>query len=385
MRVVAIEELKTGDRLGKDVYPNAGDGLPLLRAGVRVSDSYRASMQRAGILTVWIDDALSDGIEPLEVLEDETKRRATSAINEAFKDIGASMKTGSPQLSQEAAEDMAEVAELIVRDIARNIHCALALNDLANSDGYTLKHSLAVTTLGLALGIRVMHRYGWIDAQNKRRFDDIENRLAPLGVGLLLHDIGKLAIPQEILRKPGKLNDDEWKAMKAHPMLGVDILKKAESISPLARAVVRSHHERWNGSGYPEGKAGSAIHQFARIAACADVFDALTSDRVYRAALQIVDGYNFIAERSGTDFDPEVVEIFKAFVAPYPTGTRVVLSNGYCGLVKDVKQDAVTRPVVRLIVDPSGALMEPREVDLTSEPDLTIVSTTFEIPELAPA
>ena len=387
MRVVAIEELKTGDRLGKDVYANPADGLPLLRAGVRVSDSYRASMQRAGILSVWVDDVVSDGIEPLEVLEDETKRRATAAINEAFKDISSSMKSGkgSATISDEAIQEMSEVAEMIVRDIGRNIHSALALNDLANADGYTLKHSLAVTTLGLAIGIRVMHRYGWLDAQGKRRFDDIENRLTPLGVGLLLHDIGKLAIPPEILRKPGKLTDDEWKAMKSHPMLGVDILKKAEGISPLARAVVRSHHERWNGAGYPEAKSGTDIHQFARIAACADVFDALTSDRCYRAALQSFEGYNFIIERSGIDFDPEVVDIFQAFVAPYPPGTRVVLSDGFCGLVKEVKHDAVTRPVVRVIVDPSGALIESREIDLAKSPELTIVSTTFEMPELTTA
>ena len=387
MRVVAIEELKTGDRLGKDVYANPADGLPLLRAGVRVSDSYRASMQRAGILSVWVDDVVSDGIEPLEVLEDETKRRATSAINEAFKDISSSMRPGGggAKISDEAIREMSEVAEMIVRDIGRNIHSALALNDLANADGYTLKHSLAVTTLGLAIGIRVMHRYGWLDAQGKRRFDDIENRLTPLGVGLLLHDIGKLAIPPEILRKPGKLTDDEWKAMKSHPMLGVDILKKAEGISPLARAVVRSHHERWNGAGYPEAKSGTDIHQFARIAACADVFDALTSDRCYRAALQSFEGYNFIIERSGVDFDPEVVDIFKAFVAPYPPGTRVVLSDGFCGLVKEVKHDAVTRPVVRIILDPSGALIEAREIDLAKSPELTIVSTRFEMPELTTA
>ena len=385
MRVVAIEELKTGDRLGKDVYANPADGLPLLRAGVRVSDRYRASMQRAGILSVWIDVVISDGIEPLEVLEDETKRRATAAIHDAFKDITGSMKNGGPQLSADAVKEMSEVAEMIVRDIGRNIHSALALNDLANADGYTLKHSLAVTTLGLSIGIRVMHRYGWLDAQGRRRFDDIENRLTPLGVGLLLHDIGKLAIPPEILRKPGKLTDDEWKAMKSHPMLGVDILKKADGISPLARAVVRSHHERWNGSGYPESKSGTDIHQFARIAAAADVFDALTSDRCYRAALAAHEGYDFVVERAGSDFDPEVVEIFKAFVAPYPPGTRVVLSDGFCGLVKDVKHDAVTRPIVRIIVDPSGALVEPREIDLAKTPELTIVSTSFEIPELTTA
>ena len=385
MRAVAIEDLKTGDRLGKDVYANPADGLPLLRAGVRVSDSYRSSMQRAGILSVWIDDVVSEGIEPLEVLEEATKRRATTAINDAFKDISSSVKKGGGRLSEQAIEEMSEVAEMIVRDIARNIHSALALNDLANADGYTLKHSLAVTTLGLALGIRVMHKFGWLDAQGKKRFDDIENRLTPLGVGLLLHDIGKLAVPPEILRKPGKLTDDEWKAMKSHPMLGVDILKKADGISPLARAVVRSHHERWNGSGYPEAKSGTDIHQFARIAACADVFDALTSDRCYRPAMSAYEGYSFIVDRAGTEFDPDVVEIFKAFVTPYPPGTKVVLSDGFCGLVKAVHHEAVLTPVVRIIVDPSGALVEPREVDLATMPDVKIVSTSFDIPEVVTA
>ena len=174
---------------------------------------------------------------------------------------------------------------MIVADVAGNIHSALALNDLANADGYTLKHSLAVTTLGLSLGVRVMQKYGWVDARGKRRFDGIEDRLAPLGVGLLLHDIGKLAVPPEILRKPGPLTEEEWKAMRAHPTLGFQILKKDDEISPLARAVVRSHHERWDGTGYPDRQTGTQIHQFARIAAVADVFDALTSDRYYRKAI----------------------------------------------------------------------------------------------------
>ncbi len=190
-------------------------------------------------------------------------------------------------MSADTVQEMREVAELIVGDVAGNVHSALALNDLANADGYTLKHSLAVTTLGLSLGLRVMRKYGWIDAHGKRRFDGVDDRLAVLGVGLLLHDIGKLAVPAEILRKPGPLTDEEWKAMRAHPTLGFQILRKAEEISPLARAVVRSHHERWSGGGYPDGQSGTEIHQFARIAAVADVFDALTSDRDYRAALPV--------------------------------------------------------------------------------------------------
>ena len=278
---------------------------------------------------------------------------------------------------------MTNVAELIVRDVARNVDAALALNDLANADGYTMKHSLAVTTLGLALGLRSMQQYGWIDAHGKRRFDDIENRLVALGVGLLLHDIGKLAVPQEILCKPGTLTDEEWTAMRAHPLLGIRILRNAEDISPLSRAVVRSHHERWDGTGYPNRQTGMQIHQFARIAAAADVFDALTSDRCYRKALPANEGYDFIVERGGRDFDPDVVKVFSSSVAPYPQGSRVVLSDGYCGLVKEVRSHAVRRPIVRIIMNPAGELIAPREIDLSTATDLTIVSTRFELPAAA--
>jgi HD-GYP domain-containing protein (c-di-GMP phosphodiesterase class II) len=378
MRQVPIEQLRTGDRLGRNVH-GGSEHLVLLCAGVRVSDSYRQSLRRAGITSVWIDDGLSEGIEPEEVLGEATKQRATAAIRTAFRDVTESLATGG-RVSSGAVQEMHDVAEMIVSDVSRSVHSALALNDLANSDGYTLKHSLAVTTLGLSLGVRVMQKYGWVDAHGKRRYDGIDDRLAVLGVGLLLHDIGKLAVPPDILRKPGKLTEDEWKAMRAHPMLGIQILKSADGISPLARAVVRSHHERWNGGGYPDGMSGAEIHQFARIAAVADVFDALTSDRAYRQALPTPEVYDYISTKSGQEFDPEVVSVFRSFVAPYPVGTTVLLSDGTTGIVKEVKPDVVTRPIVRVIADPHGAMIAPREIDLSLAPGIQVVSTNLELP-----
>jgi HD-GYP domain-containing protein (c-di-GMP phosphodiesterase class II) len=378
MRKVLVSQLRQGDRLGRDVT-SSPDVPPLLRAGVRVSESFRYSLERAGVAAVWIDDGLSEGIEPLEVLDVETKRQAASAIRDAFRDVTRTLPSGG-RLTGDAIGEMTDVADRIVRDVTRNVHSALALNDLANADGYTLKHSLAVTTLGLALGLRVMRKYGWVDIDGRRRFDCGNGRMTALGVGLLLHDIGKLAIPVEILRKTGPLTDDEWTTMREHPTLGVNILKR-DGISPLSRAVVRSHHERWSGGGYPDQRAGDDIHQFARIAAVADVFDALTSDRYYRKAMPLSEACTFIEQRSGSDFDPEVVDVFKSFVAPYPPGTRVVLSDGYCGLVKEVKAESVRTPIVRIIMDPSGALIPAREIDLSTMPGVKVVSTEFEIPE----
>jgi HD-GYP domain-containing protein (c-di-GMP phosphodiesterase class II) len=258
------------------------------------------------------------------------------------------------------------------------VHCALALNDLANADGYTMKHSLAVTALGLAIGLRLMRKFGWSDFRGQRRFDELDERLQLLGVGLLLHDIGKLAVPAEILHKPGRLTEEEWTAMRAHPELGHQMLKEASGISPVSRIIVRSHHERWDGTGYPDRKAGTDIHQFARIATVADVFDALTSERPYKKAEAAHRGYEFVLSRVGREFDPEVVEIFRASVAPHPPGTGVVLSDGACGVVKEVKQGLVNRPIVRVVLDSSGALIEPREIDLAEMPELTIVSADFD-------
>jgi HD-GYP domain-containing protein (c-di-GMP phosphodiesterase class II) len=383
MRRVPIGKLINGDRLGRDVYAGA-ESLPLLRAGVRISDSYRRSLERAGVLAVWVDDKLSEGIEPQEVLEESTKQKARVALRDAFGDVTFSMSRGGA-LSSRSLEAITEVAELIVQDIGRNVHAALALNDLASADDYTMKHSLAVTTLGLSLGLRTMHQYGWVDAQGKKRFDGIEGRLVALGVGLLLHDIGKLAVPQEILRKPGPLTEAEWAAVKQHPLTGVKILKNADEISPLSRTVVRSHHERWDGSGYPDGQSGADIHLFPRIAAVADVFDALTSDRFYRPAMPPNEGYDFVLERGGIDFDPDVVRVFKTSVAPYPQGSRVLLSDGHGGLVEKVHPEAVKCPVVRIIMDPAGELIAPRVIDLSKTPELTVVSTRFDLPVTAAA
>ena len=375
MRRVFTEHLRPGDRIGRDVV-GPPDTLPLLRAGIRISESFQRSLQRAGVTWVWIDDQLSEGIEPLEMLRDQTKHRAIAAIRTAFTDVSQSLATNTG-LSADTIQEISEAADLIGSDIALNAQSALALNDLANADGYTMKHSLAVTALGLSLGLRVMRRYGWVDLHGERRYDQVEQRLSLLGVGLLMHDIGKLAVPPEVLHKPGPLVDDEWTAMRAHAILGYQMLRGTRGISALARSVVRSHHERWNGTGYPEGRAGRDIHQFARISTVADVFDALTSDRPYRGALPPHQGFAYVLDRAGSEFDPEVVDVFRSCVAPHPPGTGVVLSDGSRGIVKEVRQALVERPVVRIVLDPAGLPVSPRDVDLSASTSLTIASADF--------
>jgi HD-GYP domain-containing protein (c-di-GMP phosphodiesterase class II) len=184
-----------------------------------------------------------------------------------------------------------------------------------------------------------------------------------------MHDIGKIGIPDRILLKPGKLSPEEWEVIKAHTTAGAQIL--ADSSNPLvqmARDIAMSHHERWDGSGYPDGKSGTEIHEMARIAAVADVYDAITSERPYAAAQPAREGVRVILEGSGTLFDPDVVDVFARVLTPFPPGEELRLADGRRAVVVSVPEEALHRPLVRVIEGPGA----PYELALLHEPALTI-------------
>ncbi len=155
--------------------------------------------------------------------------------------------------------------------------------------------------------------------------------------------------------------------MRSHPRLGLELLR-GDDFSPLVKAVVLRHHERWDGSGYPDGKRGTEIHEMARIAAVADVYDAVTSERTYAAAKPAHEGVRAILEASGTQFDPDVVSMFARIVAPFPPGVEVRLADGRRAVVVSVPDDALDRPLVRVIEGPGA----PYEIALLHEPRLQI-------------
>jgi len=136
-----------------------------------------------------------------------------------------------------------------------------------------------------------------------------EQDLLHIRYGALLHDIGKVAVPDKILFKPGPLTEAEWQTMKRHPVVAMELLESISYLGP-ALDILRSHHEKWDGSGYPDGLAGEDIPLFARIFALADVYDALTTERPYRGAWQQVDALDYIARQSGTHFDPHLAPVF---------------------------------------------------------------------------
>jgi HD-GYP domain-containing protein (c-di-GMP phosphodiesterase class II) len=370
MRLMATRRVEGGAVLGRDVMDGRPTAIPLLRAGVKLTERHCTALLSAGVHAVYIDDALSEGIDVRPVVDPETRQKATQAVSKAFAGCKESMSSGRG-ISDNTVADLQSVAEMIARDVESNADVAVALDDLSVADGYTLQHSIDVAAVGMLVGQRLFRESGWIDHLGRRSYDRRDRRLARLGLGLLLHDIGKLTIPQDVLNKPGQLDETEWVLMRAHPRAGVEMLR-SDLISPLVKVVVRSHHERWDGGGYPDGLAGADIHQLARIAATADVYDAVTSERVYASARPPDVGVQIVLDGAGRAFDPDVVDVFRRVVSPYPPGTEVELSDGSRGVVASVPPDKIDRPVVRVGWDASGGAVTPFEIDTAKDAELTI-------------
>jgi HD-GYP domain-containing protein (c-di-GMP phosphodiesterase class II) len=360
MRLTQVSRA-TGLTLARDVPASDASGIPLLRSGAVVTEAYQRSLADIGINAIWVDDALGSGIEPEELVTPAVRREAAARVQEGMARAATAVASGRG-VPAAAIGDLQSVVKQLAAAVAGNPGAALVLSDLAGADDYTYQHSIDVCALGLLIGRHVMLRHGWRDFRGTRRSDGLESRLLKLGLGLLLHDVGKLAIPGEILAKPGDLTASETALVRSHPDAGAELLGNVQ-ISPLVRSVIREHHERWDGSGYPRGLCGDQIHQLARIAAVADVYDAVTSERPYHPAQAAHVGVAVIREGSGVAFDPEVVDVFCELVSPYPVGSEVTLHDGSSAVVADVTPpDLVVRVASsdgfrELRIDPTDELL----------------------------
>ena len=377
MRLIPLNRVPDGATLGKDVASGRPDGMPLLRRGTSLSPKFVNALLKAGVHAVYVDDPETQGIDPAAALSDETRAAATAAVSKAFETASSALASGQP-LTAEAIGELEAIAARMAQEIADTNDFALALGDLSAADAYTLQHSVDVAALGLLIGQRLFKARGYTDYLGRQSWQKLDQRMTRLGLGLLLHDIGKLVVPAEILTKPGRLEPHEWEVMKTHPVAGVELLR-SDLISPLVKVVVRSHHERWEGGGYPDCKSELDIHELARIAAVADVYDAVTSERVYAPARPPHVGVRIIREGRGTAFDAEIVDVFSQIVAPFPPGNPIELADGRSGVVSDVIEGHIDRPVVRVLND--GA---PYELDLTEHPGVLIEGWEDMDPSSAP-
>src|SRR3954452_730305 len=197
MRLIATRRLEPGAVLGRDVFDGRSSAIPLLRKGVKLTERHRDALLGVGVHAIYIEDALGEGIEIGQAVDPDTRRRATVAVSKAFDTCKESLSNGSG-VPQSVVNDLQKVAEMIARDIEENADMALALDDLASADGYTLQHSIDVAAVGMLVGQKLFRERGWIDHTGRRTYDRRDRRLARLGLGLLPPESGKATIPAEL-------------------------------------------------------------------------------------------------------------------------------------------------------------------------------------------
>jgi len=242
----------------------------------------------------------------------------------------------------------------MTESIIRNPDALVWLTHLKKKHEYTALHSLRVCVLALALG---------------RHLGYDPERLNILGTGALLHDIGKLRVPNEIIDKPETLTREEFDIMKSHVSHGLEILTGAAGIPAAALEVVGRHHERYAGNGYIFGMSGDTIGEFGLISAIVDTYDAITSDRSYHRSLSAADALKIIYEGRERAYHPWLVEQFIQCMGVFPIGSIVEMNTGGIGVVITANRLRRLRPRVALILSPERKPLSPATiVDLMQEP-----------------
>jgi len=297
-------------------------------------------------------------ISPAE--EFSNARNLYSSANKLMQGMLRDIRLGK-QIELERCEPM---IDNIVDSIFRMPSALLPLAQMKSVDEYTFQHSVSVAALSVAFG---------------RVLDLPRDEIKALSLGGLLHDIGKAKVPGSILNKPGKLDDAEFGIMKNHVVHTAELLKDVKGISEITFNAAAQHHERYDGSGYPEKLKGDRISLHGQVIAIVDVYDALTSIRVYHKGVPPNEALKRLFEWSGAHFNPRLVQAFIKGVGIYPAGSLVRMDSDKLGIVREVVPDKLLQPVVQIIYDcDSKRYITPEMMDLSASNDKIKSHESFE-------
>jgi HD-GYP domain-containing protein (c-di-GMP phosphodiesterase class II) len=356
MLFMPINMCQPGMRLAKNIYND--DGMVLLAVNVELTQRLLDRLFSYGIDYIYIEDARTNDIIQQDVIQDETRSKAVIEIRNTFKKVMEDSNKRGAVNYYDIGRNFRDVMKMIIDDLSAHDGAMVMLNNMNVKDNYLFQHSVNVSIYAIMLGIS----YGYS-----------RDKLETLGLGALLHDIGKTKVPLGILRKPSQLTPDEFKEMKNHTTYGFNLLKDEPNIPLLSAHCALQHHERINGSGYPRGIQGGEINEFARWIGLVDSYDAMTTTRVYRRPLLPHEAMEQLFAGSGTMYDQSQIALFRDKIAIYPLGITVRLNTGEYGIVSKLNMSVPHRPTIRVLQDEAGTVLkEPYEIDLSSKLSILI-------------
>ncbi len=308
------------------VYINADKGLDTQDSETvaEVDTRNEAALQQAG--------EQKPGIAPRVSLNEEMP--AAMAIHAEAQGLVNNFMNSAKLGTPVDVAPIHKLADELQNSASRNPNALSCLGRIREKDNYLLEHSVNLSVLMTVFG------------QYQKLPADIMHQTV---VGALLHDLGKILTPDDVLHKPGRLTPEEYEVMKLHARHSRDILAATEGIGELTVITAAQHHERMDGTGYPEGLKGDNISVYGRMVAIADVYDAITADRVYHKGLTPSQGLRKLLEWSGDHLDPALVKAFIRCIGLYPVGSLVLLDSGRLGVVVETNEEDQRLPVVRVM------------------------------------
>ena len=331
MVFVRSEELLAGMCLARDIhfYDPSAQSATVLKRGHKLTDMQITQFCSANLDGAYIDTVRSE-VRVVSSINQQIRREAISNIHS----LADNFIDSSKGVQKSDVEAIGNTTQDLIDSLSSHKDILINIADIKMYDDYTYHHSLSVAIMAIAIGIEL--------GLNNEMLNE-------LGLAGLLHDIGKVAIPIEIITKPDRLTREEFDIIKMHPVHAATHLHERNLVNENIFRGIVGHHEKLDGSGYPNHLKGTEIHPYARILAVADVYDALTSNRPYRIPNPPNEAIEMIMGSMGTHFDETVVKAFLRKVAPFPTGSNVKLSNGETAYVMKNYPDHPLRPLVAVI------------------------------------
>ncbi|MEW6573895.1 MAG: HD-GYP domain-containing protein [Bacillota bacterium] len=328
MRRLAVSKLVPGMKVGRNVYGK--DGQIWLAKGALLTQRYIERLRELQVPVIYIDDGFVEDSEVKDIVSEETRQRAVQQMKALFLEAETpKAMVINPPIS------IYRIVEEIVHQVLTNTGAMYNLMDIRAEDEYLFYHSVNVCLLAVMAGATL----GWS-----------RDQLGELALGALLHDMGKVRVPPAILKKPGPLTEREFNEVKKHTVYGDEMLQNFET----ARRIARSHHERLNGQGYPDGLKNGEIPADVQLTGIADIYDALTADRIYRQAYQPFEAYEMLAGTGDFWFDYQLTLAFLSNIAAFPLGSLVRLGNGAVAVVLETQPGLSLHPRVRILIEPTG-------------------------------
>lgn len=361
MRLIPIECVKPNSIIAKTLYDT--DGRVLVRSGLALTKGIIEKIKNINILSIYIiDEYSSEEIE--DTIKPELRQKAILTIKEAFSNLN--IITVADKFSKKESvyfNNIENMANNLIENVLSNKSVLLSLVDIRTMNNYLYSHSVNVAVTSLILGIALKLP---------------KRQLQYLCTGALLHDVGKVFVPKEILMKTDAFTPEEISMLEKHPTLGYKYLSDTYNLSAHTKMVVLQHHERPDGLGYPNKLTNDEISTLGKIVSIADAYDTLSAGRPNQKPLFPSDVLEYLIANAGTIFDFDMVNTFCKIVIPFSKGTLVDLSNGDIAVIQETLSNFPLRPIVKVLKSSNPDSIN-KELNLIDEISITIKNIRYDI------